>query len=1006
MLSLMLIGFGLYALSMLKITLFPSLNIPVVAISVGYRDAAPEDIGRIIVEPIEGAVSAIEGIETLDSNVRRGSAFIILRLKPGINVKEVELNVREAIDRIRAELPREVRQPTVFQFDPENRPIIRLSIESQLRGLDELRNIAVKTVEPLFERVPGVASADTRGGVEREIKVQLDPRKMAQYNLLPATIENAIRSNNVQVAAGDIVSSRRNYAIRAISMYESIPEIQNTIVTYVDSKPVRVKDVAKVEDGFAEVETLVEVNGNNSVNIEIQKQSDANTVDVAAGVLAAIPEIEAKLPPGIKLVMLSNEGEFIQASIDNLSNSAFQALLFVIVILLLFMGGWRSAFIVAVSIPISITITFLGMYAAGLTLNIISITGLALAVGMLVDNSIVVVESVAGKLEEGCSLFEAALQGTSEVSRALIGATLTTLAVFVPILGLTGFSGQLARDLAMTICIAIACSFATALLVIPVATRYFMKEKEFEKKHIMLSLLAGLEAGYAKSLRFLVKRLWLTPLIMVIVLVTTYGLFTQVRFSGFPQTDSGELDINIELPTGTKLTKTASVVRDIAAKMQKLPEVETVIASIGQRGFRQETNRGQVSLKLVPVEERESSTDELALRVRRQYTNYAGAEINVRGGGGFGPRGRFGGGDIRFTLIGNDMEIMKGIVSKVQERLMQEPDIVSAEISRNDPAPELQYLLDRERISRTGLTVQTVANALKSQTQGTQAGEFRADNREIPILVRLEEDAVQSREKLMGLTVGLNEGFRLPVKSLGYVRATQGVSGYQRRDRENVMDISVQVKGNANEKRAQINQFVQENISLPEGYRFEFSGSAREDQQSNNELLFALIAALLLTYMVMAAQFENFSDPFVIIFSIPLAFMGSLLLLWATGTDLSVPASIGVVILIGIVVNNGIVLVDYIHQRVKQSGDPAKFLDVFTESASRRLRPIILTAATTISSMIPLALEVGSGAETWSPLARSVIGGLTVSTVMTLFVVPGLLILLSTKRRRWVRASQ
>ncbi|MBL6826298.1 MAG: efflux RND transporter permease subunit, partial [Balneolaceae bacterium] len=431
MITLIMTAFGIFSLQNLRVTLFPSINIPVLAISTGYQNVSPEDINRILVNPIEGAVSAIEGIESLEARVSRGSAFIIMRLKDGTDIRKTELKVREALDNVRNELPNQAREPVIFQFDPENRPIMKLSIDASNRGLDELRNLGVEIVEPRLERIDGLASAETQGGLERRIYVDVSPMSLAQYNLSPANVENALRSNNAQLPIGNVISDRISYSVRVQSTYTSVDEIANTIVQISENGvPIRVKDVADVSDGFTDVTSLVTVNGRNSVSVDIQKSSDANTLDVVNAVKESLNELNDIMPPGVNIQVLSDEGRNIEDSINNLSQSATSALIVVIAVILIFMGGWRISLVVATSIPVSIAASFAAMYFADLTLNILTISALALAIGLLVDNSIVVTESIARKLEEGMSKYDAALKGTNEVIGALLGSTLTTLGVF------------------------------------------------------------------------------------------------------------------------------------------------------------------------------------------------------------------------------------------------------------------------------------------------------------------------------------------------------------------------------------------------------------------------------------------------------------------------------------------------------------------------------------------------------------------------------------------------
>jgi HAE1 family hydrophobic/amphiphilic exporter-1 len=1007
MMSLLVIGFGIFSLTNLKVTLYPSFDVPVMGISVNYANVSPDDMLRLVVEPIEGAVMGVEGVETLDSNVRRGGAFMILRLKPGTSIMVTEQKVRESVERIRGQLPAEANEPFIFQFDPDRAPVMRVSVESDVMGLDELRTLSVEFIEPRFERIPGVASAETRGGLTRNIYVDLLPEALARHNLMPNQVVNSIRVNNVQQPIGSLVADRISYSVRAQSMYNSIDQIAQTVITMENDTPIRVRDVAVVRDDYAEIRNIVEINGRNSVTVDIQKQSDANTLDVTHQIIAAMEEFKPNLPSSITMQVLSNEGQFIEDSISNLAQSALIALVVVVIILLLFMGGWRIAFVVAMSIPVSLTATFAAMYALDITLNIISITGLALAIGLLVDNSIVVSESIANQLEKGKNRFEAALAGTNEVGGALLGSTLTTIAVFIPILTLTGFAGTVAKDLALTISIAIAFSFLASIILIPVLASMLLRRDEFLKRNYTMSFIKSLENNYISVLEWILVRKYVVVIAVMGIVFGAFFIFGNIEKEFFPETDEGQFDLRVELPAGSKLSTTATLLREYTDRLLLEPEVQTVITSIGQRGRSTLSNAGTLSITLVKESEREEVTSEVASRLQELIRE---PDINIDianlGGSGGIPTGRgWTGRGIRVSLIGPDIEVLQKLTLRMEEALIGDPAVISVTNPRSRPAPELVYELDRNRISRTGISSTNIASELGTQARGSRASFYREDGREIPIQVRNARDQFQNRDDLFALELAQFEDQRIPVFGLGEFRTEEGLNNLTRRDRETLLDVSVIVRGDMEEYQQRITDLLENEIILPDGYRYEFAGSVFAQQESGNEILIALFLALILTYMVMASLFENLRDPFIVMFSVPLAFFGSLVFLKMTGTSLSVPAYIGIIILIGIVVNNGIVLLDYIHQNTKDREKESDYLPLFLEACKRRMRPILLTALTTICSMIPLALEMGAGSETWSPLARSVIGGLAFATIMTLFVVPAVVVGISKKRRKSVKKA-
>ncbi len=997
MVTLIVIFFGVYSLQNLRVTLFPSTIIPVLAISAGYQNVSPEDINRIIVNPIEGAVSAIEGIETLEARVNSGRAFVMLRMKEGVDMRKAELKVREAIDNIRNELPSQAQEPVIFQFDPESRPIMRLSIDASNRGLDELRNLGVEFVETRLERIDGLASAETQGGLERRIYVDVSPMSLAQYNLVPSEIENALRSNNSQQPIGNIVSDRISYSVRAQSNYETVDEIANTIVKISENGiPIRVKDVANVSDGFTDITSLVKVNGRNSVSVDIQKTSDANTLDIVNAVKAALPEINEIMPPGVLVQVLSDEGRNIEDSINNLSQSATSALIVVILVILIFMGGWRISLVVACSIPVSIAASFAAMYAADLTLNILTISALALAIGLLVDNSIVVTESIARKLEDGLPKFQAALQGTNEVIGALLGSTLTTLGVFVPIIMLSGIQAAFFREFAFTICFAIGFSFLSSIILVPVISLLTLDGSQFNKRNLAFRGISKLERGYTKVLNWLLHQKWVAVLAMIGIIAGTIIMAIQINKEGFPESDSGQIDIDITLPEGSKLVKTIGVMEQFAAQIDSLPEVKTMITSIGRSRYSEQTNRGEISVVLVPESERSVSTTALSLKLRNELVS-PGVTVRVRVEGGglrFGRSFDFGAGAIRLSLIGPEIDELLAISQKIETKLNEDPNIISVDNGRTDPTPEIHFLADRERLGLLGTNLNSIASNLRTQTLGNQAGYYISGGREIPIEVRTRKSALKNRDDLYDIEVFQVDDQRVPIVAVGEFVQKEGVNSFQRRDRETLLDVNIRVNGDAAAYRQNIVAFFENEIVMPEGYRYEFTGGTAEADANANQFMWALIAAVLLMYMIMASLFENFRDPFVIWLCIFMASFGALAYLMLIGSPLSTTAQIGMFMLVGIIVNNGIVLVDYIHLYTK--GNPfdtrknSPYMQHVLEACRRRMRPILLTALTTICSMIPLSLELGSGAEIWSPLAKAVIGGLVFGAILTLFITPAL----------------
>lgn len=993
MVTLLVLGFGLFSLGNLKITLLPSIDIPVVALSTNYRDVAPEDIQRILAVPMENALASIDGIESMETNVRKGGAFIVMRLVPGTDAQRIENDAREAVDRIRDTIPQEASQPVIFQFDPESRPIMTLSVAAENRGLDELRELSQQLVEPRLERLPGVASADTEGGLQRAIYVTLEPELMQLHQVTPQQVEQALRSNNVQVPVGNLVADRQSYSVRAQSIYTSMQQVNDTIIRISENGvPIRLRDVGEAADTFQEITSLVEVNGLNSVTVDIQKQSDANTLDVAQAVIEEMNNLTEILPPGAEMQVLSNEGQFIEDSISNLTQSALVALALVAIILFIFMGSYRAATVVAFSIPISMTATFAAMYFSGVTLNIISITGLALAVGLLVDNSIVVLDNIIAKMQDGDSVFDAVLNGTNEMKEALLGSTLTTLAVFIPVFFLTGFTGQIAKDLALTISYAISLSFLASIILIPVFSSRLLKPGSVKTEGFMFRFVERIEEKYQHLLRWQLLHKRYTVLLIVAVIAGIGYLFTLVEGEFFPDNDTGEMVVDVRLPSGSQLIRTSEILKDITSRLLEDERVVTTVTSYGRSGWRREANVGRVTVNLVSAGEREKTTDEVAREFQQMFSYDEDVNLRIYGtGGGFGGgRGGFGRGmgNITVSLIGPDVDILKGLTDRIEEVMLEDDAVLAVDNPRVGSLPEMVYRLDRVALNRMGSSFQEAANSFKTQTRGSQVGQYRVEGREYPIEVRVSEEYQRGMQNMNRLQVVRAEGQSIPVYAVGSFEVSEGFNTIRRIDRETQLDVNIRVDGNAADQRARIVELFESEVSMPDGYRYEFSGASRDQEESQRELMLALLAAIVLTFMVMAAKFENLRDPFVILFTIPLAFFGAYLALFVTGTPFSVPAGIGMLILVGIVVNNGIVLVDYINQNTNYNMSAKTYVQRFVMASRRRMRPVLLTMLTTIFSMLPLALGIGEGSETWSPLARAVIGGLFFASIFTLFIVP------------------
>lgn len=999
MIYLIAVGFGLFSLGRLKLDLYPKLEFPVIALITQYVGVGPFDMETVVTRPIEETVAVVENVKKITSQSAQGVSLISLEFEWGTDMNQAEIDVRNALEWVRDTLPDDVSEPLVFAFDISMQPIIYFSVTSDVHGAAELRKISEHEIEPRLERIPGVASAATSGGMAREIQILVDPLRLRAYNLSIQQVTQALQMNNLQLPSGYIENERQEFSIQTSGEYASVEEIENTSIMAMNGVNIRIKDVANVLDGFKEERQRIWSNGQPSVMLWVQRQSDANTVQVCRDVINAVPQIESELPKGVKLELFYDSSTFIERSMSNLGSTAVQAIILAFVVLLFFLGNIRTSTIVALSIPISIIVTFAVMDQAGLTLNIISMAGLALAVGMLVDNSIVVIESIFRYRQEGEKADDAANKGTSEVAMAITASTLTTLSVFVPVLFVPGLAGQMFREMVITICFSLAVSLVVALTLIPLLSSRFLKVEDKDKpvrgaKKLAKSIGRGIDRlkdRYSTSLNWSLHH-------RKTVLFSTLGLFVlSILLLGslggefFPEGDDGFMSISVDRTPGISLDQMEKTMREVNDIIQKdVPEGEYTYSNFGQgEGIMaffssRSAAEGDISVRLKSQSNRKRSEDEIKAELRNKFDKIPDATITFSDRGAEAMMGSAG--DIVVLIIGHDLKVAEAIANEVKKQIDDIEGVVYTETSVKESRPELRINLDRNRIADLGLSTAQVGQTVSTSILGSVVTRYREAGDEYDVRVQLDKDSRESKEDIENILVMTPSGRQIPMRAIATIEYEKSPQEITREDQERYVSVNVDIENNS--QLADITNKV-ENIlkgtALPNDYRYEISGTAEDMQESFMYLGLAFVVAIVLVYMVMASQFESFVDPFIIIFTIPLALIGVVLGLFVTGTTLSVMALVGIVMLVGIVVNNGIVLVDYINQlRDRGFG----LFDAILEAGRVRMRPVLMTASTTILAMFPLALGLGESGESWAPLARSVMGGLTVATILTLIFVP------------------
>ncbi len=1002
----------------LPVDLMPDIEFPTITVSTEYPGVAPEEMETLITRPIERSVSSAPGVEEIESSSSEGQSRVQVRFEWGTNLDEAANEVRTRVDRLRPVLPEDAEPPSLWKFDVSQFPILYMAVSSD-RDPKDLRQLIDDQILYRLERVPGVAAAEIRGGLRREIHVDLSLEKLRAYNLSIRNVVEVLRRENLNEPVGPVVEGNYELLLRTQGEFKDITQIENVVLSTREAVPVYVKDVARVEDSHEEVRESVRVDGRPGIRLAIRKQSGANTVTVVTAVREELESINRDYPD-IVVTPIMDQSEFIERSIANVRSSAILGAILAVFVLLLFLRNLRSTVVIALSIPVAVVSTFGLMYYNDFTLNTMSFGGLALGVGMLVDNAIVVLENIFRHRESGRSRIEAAVEGTTEVSSAIVSSTLTTIAVFVPMVFLAGMSGIMFQQLAYVIAFSLFSSLLVALTIVPVlCSRYLEIREPDARRHPLLQrivhrsgeLLSWLDAEYQQLIHWALDNRRTVAYGTFALLLGSILLFPLVGVELMPDTDEGEVRVSIELPPGTRIETTEALAMEMEAMvLREVPETEHVLTEVGGGGWRQsQTHRADIRLQLVERSERNRSTQEIANDLRPLLMGRPGMRGFARAGGGnwLMRMGRGGEDRVSVEIRGHDIRVADALAQQVKDVIEKVPGVTDAQIDDREGTPEMLVRVDREKAATMGLNVSDLADALRTTVGGHIASMFRQGGNEYNILVRLQEEDRQRLASVEHIPLSMPAGpvgQSVPVSSLVRMERREGPVEIERKDQERVVTVRANI---ADRDLGSIMADIDEGLrgrTLPRDFSIFYGGEYEEQQESFRGLLFCLILAVILVYMVMAAQFESLRDPLVILFAIPFAAIGVVLMLFLTGTTFNIQAFIGVIMLTGIVVNNAIVLVDYTNQLRRRDGLPLR--QAVELAGRRRLRPILMTTLTTVLAMIPMALGLGEGGEVQAPMARVVIGGLTVSTLITLVLIPTLYTTVEERSARQEETSE
>jgi len=1005
MIFIALVAIGIIAFTGLKIELTPELDLPVIAVITNYSGTSPEDIESLITRPIEAGVATVENLDTLTSQSREGVSLVMAKFSWGTNMDTAERHIRESVDLIESRLPDGAEKPLVFKFDPTLMPVIGISVSGE-KSLAQLRKIAEDDVAPRLERIEGVASADVSGGEVREIQIQVDREKLTSRGITLGQLMDVIRRENVVVPAGTIKEGKTAYTIRTLGEYSSVEQIANTVVTYQNSAPIYVKDIADIVDGAKEQNQITRVNGKPSVVITIRKASGANTVDVSKRVMSQLKNIENSVE-GINLSVIFQQAKIIEESMANLINTIILAVVLCGAVIFIFLRSFRSTIVVLISIPVSIITTFIVMNLFGVTMNIISMGGLALGIGLFVDNSIVVLESIFRHRERGEPADQGAIIGSSEVATAITASTLTTICVFFPILFVPGIAGQLFRDMALTITFSLLISLAVALTLVPLVSSRILHLGDSQNRGLPHYLGRFIKKGtslYEKILDWcLTHRKRVLSGIGALFVLSMFVFFRFVGTSFIPEMDTGQININIKREAGTRLKETDKTLQKAEEIIrEKVPELKTMYTSLGAgEGFgalmSEGSHAGSISLELVDRSKRKKSTREIEAQLRKILPSTL-SEAKVTFTSAMGPAGIGASAAANIEIYGYDLAKLRQISYQVEEEVKNVSGAMDINNSLGEEGrPQLSLKYNREKLYDFGLSTSYVSQLIKTAIQGSVASRYKEKGKEYNILVRMKEKDRSKIEDIGNLNILTPKGVHIKLADVVDINYTRAPLTIERKNQHRMADISFRTIGRPLGDVLSDVETKVSRIDFPPDFRWELGGSGEDMRKSLTWLAYALIIGMCLVYMVMASEFESLRDPFIMFLTIPLSLIGVVWMLFITSTTLSIVAMIGIIMLVGIVINNSIVLVDYTNL-LRQRG--RGIYEAVREAGRIRFRPVLMTALTTILAMTPLALQIGTGAENWAPMARSVIGGLLAGTFITLLIIPVIYTLFEERREK------
>lgn len=999
MLVIAVLVLGFVAYNSLELAYIPNISVPYAAVIASYSDAGPEEVLELVTKPLEEQLSTLTGVESITSRSSDGRSMVFIEFTSGTDLDEAVNDMRDQLERVR--LPDDVDDPSIMKIEMDS-DSFNIGVTSENMDVSTLYDYVDENITTYFERIEGVASVEIQGGVDTEIQVVLDSEKASLYGVTLSGIASSLSSENQNIAVGELKQGSQDMTLRVAGQFDSIEDIRNVYITTSAGNGLLLKDIAKsIEEVDLDQERISLINGKEGISINVSLSSDGNLVEVSDSIAETIEELEES-EPNLDFLLLTTTANYIKRSINNVVQTAFQAAIIAVIILLIFLQDWKSAVIIGISIPTSIMATFAGMYLRpDMTMNLVSMSGVVIAIGMLVDNSVVVLENISQWRAKGYSALESAYEGTKEVAMAVFASTLTTVAVFAPFMFWSETMGQILMDIAYTVCVALFASYVVSITFVPTMATILMVNEDRPrirpKRRTILNSLGDVVNGalnrldhvYSRFLGLCLRHRFLSIVAVIVIFVLTLSTASGLGMDLMSSSDEGSVSLSASMPDGYDFDYTYEILEEILEAVGDIPEAESTYANVSSSSI-------SIQYNLVSSDDRDRSDEDISKMIEEATSDIAGCEISVSQGSM--AMGSFGGSGFTLEVKGDDIDTLREISDDLVEKFEEIDGAKNVESSLDSAQLQVDIVVDRAKAASYGISSSSIASAVSAANSGVSNTTLKVDGTETDINVMYPDDELEYVKDLYSLTITTSSGVEIPLTEVADIVETETATTISREDQVTYISLTGEVDGaDTSTTQALVQEKLDEYV-FPDGYTYSFGGIGEMMSETFNTLYIIIAVAVMLVFIVMASQFESLVQPFVIMFSMPLALTGGLFGLFITGQNLTSFAMIGFLMLVGMVVNNGIVLIDYANQRRLEHG--MECYEALVESGRSRLRPILMTTLTTVCGMIPMALALSEGMEMQQGMGIVIIFGLSIGTLVTLVFIPVLYSVIDSLSRR------